>query len=318
MDCIGLLRELEKRSLGLSVILLTAHARHAPLHGARDEVGNILKSHQAAGKGSSARRGTAGAANVGIYRRERGVADGVPHPQLAALGPACDARMVANTDTSAPLTRRVGNRQGAAGARDTHVQPATQRRRYRQDCGLRRRPARNAYWLRCVLPRAARCSCATSTRCRRRCSTRSRAGTARPGQAPMPQKEDRRAGPGDQRAAAGRAGRGTAVLGGSVPPAQSAAVSKRREDIPLLVCASTTRCRMSPQALEVRGRRQLAGQRAEAAPGRPGKSRRLAVGAVISPELVKQAMGQTTRMPSFDEARDEFTRGYLTQLLQIT
>jgi two-component system response regulator GlrR len=29
-------------------------------------------------------------------------------------------------------------------------------------------------------------------------------------------------------------------------------------------------------------------------------------------------MGQTTRMPSFDEARDEFTRGYLTQLLQIT
>ena len=103
-------------------------------------------------------------------------------------------------------------------------------------------------------------------------------------------------------------------------------LSKRREDIPLLVArfldeiaaeTGQTRHSMSPQALEVL-----------AAASWPGNVRELrqvvrevaslAVGAVISPELVKQAMGQTTRMPSFDEARDEFTRGYLTQLLQIT
>jgi two-component system response regulator GlrR len=103
-------------------------------------------------------------------------------------------------------------------------------------------------------------------------------------------------------------------------------LAKRREDIPLLVArfldetaAETGQPRrsMSPQALEVL-----------AAASWPGNVRELrqvvrevaslAVGAVISPELVKQAMGQTTRMPSFDEARDEFTRAYLTQLLQIT
>jgi two-component system response regulator GlrR len=74
---------------------------------------------------------------------------------------------------------------------------------------------------------------------------------------------------------------------------------------------------LSPQALEVLAAASL--------PGNVRELRQvvrevasLAVGAVISPELVKQAMGQTTRMPSFDEARDEFTRGYLTQLLQIT
>jgi two-component system, NtrC family, response regulator GlrR len=103
-------------------------------------------------------------------------------------------------------------------------------------------------------------------------------------------------------------------------------LAKRREDIPLLVArfldetaAETGQPRrsMSPQALEVlaaaawqgnvRELRQVVREVAS-----------LAVGAVISPELVKQAMGQTTRMPSFDEARDEFTRAYLTQLLQIT
>jgi two-component system response regulator GlrR len=103
-------------------------------------------------------------------------------------------------------------------------------------------------------------------------------------------------------------------------------LSKRREDIPLLVArfldeiaaeSGQNRRSMSPQAMEVL-----------ASASWPGNVRELrqvvrevaslAVGAVVSPELVKQAMGQTTRMPSFDEARDEFTRGYLTQLLQIT
>jgi two-component system response regulator GlrR len=41
-------------------------------------------------------------------------------------------------------------------------------------------------------------------------------------------------------------------------------------------------------------------------------------GAVITPQQIEEAQGQTTQLPSFDEARDEFTRNYLVQLLQIT
>ena len=44
----------------------------------------------------------------------------------------------------------------------------------------------------------------------------------------------------------------------------------------------------------------------------------LGAGAVITPEQVQEALGQATQLPSFDEARDEFTRTYLVQLLQIT
>ena len=43
-----------------------------------------------------------------------------------------------------------------------------------------------------------------------------------------------------------------------------------------------------------------------------------AAGPVITPEQVQEAQGQTTQLPSFDEAREEFTRNYLIQLLQIT
>ena len=32
----------------------------------------------------------------------------------------------------------------------------------------------------------------------------------------------------------------------------------------------------------------------------------------------QEAQGQATQLPSFDQARDEFTRNYLVQLLQIT
>ena len=39
---------------------------------------------------------------------------------------------------------------------------------------------------------------------------------------------------------------------------------------------------------------------------------------MITAEQVQEAQGQTTQLPSFDEARDEFTRNYLVQLLQIT
>jgi two-component system response regulator GlrR len=41
-------------------------------------------------------------------------------------------------------------------------------------------------------------------------------------------------------------------------------------------------------------------------------------GPVINVEQVLEAQGQATQLPSFDKARDEFTRNYLVQLLQIT
>jgi two-component system response regulator GlrR len=40
---------------------------------------------------------------------------------------------------------------------------------------------------------------------------------------------------------------------------------------------------------------------------------------IIPVELVQQSLGGAqTKLPSFDEARDEFTRSYLSQILQIT
>jgi two-component system response regulator GlrR len=40
---------------------------------------------------------------------------------------------------------------------------------------------------------------------------------------------------------------------------------------------------------------------------------------VISREIAENAVGAgATGLPSFDDARDEFTRNYLVQLLQIT
>jgi two-component system response regulator GlrR len=44
----------------------------------------------------------------------------------------------------------------------------------------------------------------------------------------------------------------------------------------------------------------------------------LASGPVIPDELVRQVTGQTSQLPSLDEARDEFTRNYLIRLLRIT
>ena len=104
------------------------------------------------------------------------------------------------------------------------------------------------------------------------------------------------------------------------------ALSKRREDIPLLVqqclddvAAETLQPKRacSPEAMELL-----------AAAKWPGNVRQLRMvvrqaattgaGPVITAEQVQEAQGQTTQLPSFDEARDEFTRRYLVQLLQIT
>jgi two-component system response regulator GlrR len=103
-------------------------------------------------------------------------------------------------------------------------------------------------------------------------------------------------------------------------------LSRRREDIPLLiahflaqVAAETGERRIyPPEALELLATAEW-----------PGNVRQLqnvvrqtaavAQTPIIPVELVQQSLGGAPgRLPSFDEARDEFTRGYLSQILQIT
>jgi len=103
-------------------------------------------------------------------------------------------------------------------------------------------------------------------------------------------------------------------------------LGKRREDIPLLVAqcleefaseTSQPKRALSPEAME-----------ALASAKWPGNVRQLrsvvrqvasiGAGPVITLEQVQEAQGQATQLPSFDEARDEFTRSYLVQLLQVT
>jgi two-component system response regulator GlrR len=103
-------------------------------------------------------------------------------------------------------------------------------------------------------------------------------------------------------------------------------LSARREDIPLLV----QKCLDEVAAESAQPRRSCSPEAMEllAAAAWPGNVRQLRMvlrqaaslgaGAVITPEQVQEAQGQTTQLPSFDEARDEFTRNYLVQLLQIT
>jgi len=103
-------------------------------------------------------------------------------------------------------------------------------------------------------------------------------------------------------------------------------LSKRREDIPLLAAQALEdaasesghdKKTCAPEAIEFL-----------AAAEWPGNVRQLravlreasvlAPGPVVTAELVQQALGSVTQVPSFDEARDEFTRNYLVQLLKVT
>ncbi|HXC60361.1 MAG TPA: sigma 54-interacting transcriptional regulator [Steroidobacteraceae bacterium] len=103
-------------------------------------------------------------------------------------------------------------------------------------------------------------------------------------------------------------------------------LARRREDIPLLIAhflaqiAAETgqRSIYPPEALELLATADW-----------PGNVRQLAnlirqtvavsQTPVIPVELVQQSLGGAPgRLPSFDDARDEFTRGYLSQILQIT
>jgi two-component system response regulator GlrR len=104
------------------------------------------------------------------------------------------------------------------------------------------------------------------------------------------------------------------------------ALGRRREDIPLLVAhfleqvakESGQRKIYAPEAVELLATAEW-----------PGNVRQLynvvrqnvalSHGAIITAELVQQSLGGSpTRLTSFDEARDEFTRNYLSQILQIT
>jgi two-component system response regulator GlrR len=104
------------------------------------------------------------------------------------------------------------------------------------------------------------------------------------------------------------------------------ALNRRREDIPLLVAhflaqiakESGVRKIYAPEAVELLATADW-----------PGNIRQLqnvvrqnvalSQTPIIPVELVQQSLGGGPgRLPSFDEARDEFTRSYLSQILQIT
>ena len=104
------------------------------------------------------------------------------------------------------------------------------------------------------------------------------------------------------------------------------ALARRREDIPLLVShflteihdETGTRKIYAPEAVEllatvdwpgnVRQLRSIVHQNVAMSPTE-----------IISAEIVQAAVdGAAHRLPSFDDARDEFTRNYLMQILQIT
>ncbi|HYM43793.1 MAG TPA: sigma 54-interacting transcriptional regulator [Steroidobacteraceae bacterium] len=103
-------------------------------------------------------------------------------------------------------------------------------------------------------------------------------------------------------------------------------LSRRREDIPLLVAhflaqiarESGVRKIYAPEAVELLATADW-----------PGNIRQLqnvvrqnvalSQTPIIPVEMVQQSLGGSPgRLPSFDEARDEFTRSYLSQILQIT
>jgi two-component system response regulator GlrR len=101
---------------------------------------------------------------------------------------------------------------------------------------------------------------------------------------------------------------------------------RRREDIPLLVAHF-----LAQIARETGNRKIYAPEAVEllATSDWPGNVRQLqnvvrqnvatSQSPIIPVEIVQQALGASaTRLPSFDEARDEFTRSYLSQILQIT
>ena len=103
-------------------------------------------------------------------------------------------------------------------------------------------------------------------------------------------------------------------------------LSKRREDVPLLVqqClddialeTSQPKRTCSPEAMELLASARWPGNVRELRMV-VRQAATLGAGALITAEQVQEALGTATQLPSFDEARDEFTRNYLVQLLQAS
>ncbi|MGQ0430454.1 MAG: response regulator [Gammaproteobacteria bacterium] len=104
-------------------------------------------------------------------------------------------------------------------------------------------------------------------------------------------------------------------------------LSQRREDIPLLAAhvlddlaaQGGTRHVLAPEAVELLMAAEWPGNVAQLK-SIVRQAAAMAPGPVLSAELVQQALGGggAARVSPFDEARDEFTRTYLAQLLQIT
>ena len=103
-------------------------------------------------------------------------------------------------------------------------------------------------------------------------------------------------------------------------------LSRRREDIPVLVAhflaeiskQTGQRKIFAPEAIELLATSDWPGNVLQLA-NIVRQSCALAQTPIIPVELVQQSLGGTqAKLPSFDEARDEFTRSYLSQILQIT
>jgi two-component system, NtrC family, response regulator GlrR len=103
-------------------------------------------------------------------------------------------------------------------------------------------------------------------------------------------------------------------------------LAHRREDIPLLAAAqldklaakSGQRLVLAPEATELLVTADWPGNIPQLF-GLLTQIHATATGPVISAETIQRALGSPeARVSAFDEARDEFTRSYLTQLLQLT
>jgi two-component system response regulator GlrR len=103
-------------------------------------------------------------------------------------------------------------------------------------------------------------------------------------------------------------------------------LSQRREDIPLLaahflseLAEGGNRHVFAPEAVELLMTAEWPGNGSQLR-NLVRQASALATSPVISAEIVQQALGGggAARVPTFDEAREEFTRTYLAQLLQIT
>jgi two-component system response regulator GlrR len=103
-------------------------------------------------------------------------------------------------------------------------------------------------------------------------------------------------------------------------------LSRRREDIPLLIAhfiaanAAETgqRSIFPPEALELLATAEWPGN-VRQLQNLVRQTAALSQTPIIPVEVVQQSLGGAPgRLPSFDDARDDFTRGYLSQILQIT